>query len=151
MKKTIPVNLILLCGIICVLPAKIYSQTNQKKELKMESNQTMQKSQSSERIFIDRFVVPQESKAEFIERMNINRNLIKNLPGFVEDAVYERNDELGNLICVTVAVWESEEAIKKAREAVQAAYKKEGFNLQAMLERLNITMVERGVYTKQVK
>lgn len=117
----------------------------------MESNQTMQKSQSSERIFIDRFEVPQESKAEFIERMNINRNLIKNLPGFVEDAVYERNDELGNLICVTVAVWESEEAIKKAREAVQAAYKKEGFNLQAMLERLNITMVERGVYTKQVK
>ena len=117
----------------------------------MESNQTMQKSQSSERIFIDRFVVPQNSKAEFIERMNINRSLIKNLPGFVEDAVYERNDELGNLICVTVAVWESEEAIKKAREAVQAAYKKEGFNLQAMLERLNITMLERGVYTKQVK
>ena len=83
--------------------------------------------------------------------MNINRNFIKDLPGFIEDAVYERNDDQGNLICVTVAVWASEEAIKKAREAVLAAYKKEGFNLQAMLERLNIAMMERGVYTKQVE
>ena len=117
----------------------------------MEANQTITKSQTSERIFIDRFVVPQKSKSEFIERMNINRNFIKNLPGFIEDAIYERNDEQGNLICVTIAVWTSEEAIKKAREAVQAEYKKEGFNLQAMLERLNITMADRGVYTKHVK
>lgn len=152
MKKTIPINLILLCGIIYVFPAKIYSQTDQKqKELKMETNQTITKSQTSERIFIDRFVVPQKSKSEFIERMNINRNFIKNLPGFIEDAIYERNDEQGNLICITIAVWTSEEAIKNAREAVQAEYKKEGFNLQSMLERLNITMADRGVYTKQVK
>ncbi|HEV8285040.1 MAG TPA: hypothetical protein VGQ09_12070 [Chitinophagaceae bacterium] len=115
----------------------------------METNQIFKKTETSERIFIDRFIVPQKAKPEFIERMNINRNFIKNLPGFIEDAVYERSDEQGNLICVTVAVWTSEEAIKKAKEAVQAEYKKEGFNLQEMIERLNITMVERGVYTKQ--
>jgi heme-degrading monooxygenase HmoA len=111
----------------------------------MEANQT------SERIFIDRFIVPQNSKPEFIERMNINRNFIKTLPGFIEDKVYERIDDQGNLICVTVAVWASEEAIKSAREIVQAEYKKEGFNLPAMLERLNISMVERGVYTRQME
>jgi heme-degrading monooxygenase HmoA len=152
MKKINRVILILLCGMLYAFPDKIYSQTNQKeKESKMEANQTTTKSQTSERIFIDRFMVPQKSKPEFIERMNINRNLIKTLPGFIEDSAYERTDEQGNLICVTVAVWASEESIKNAREAVQAAYKKEGFNLPAMLERLNITMIERGVYTKQVR
>jgi heme-degrading monooxygenase HmoA len=145
MKKISPVYLILLCGILFLFPAKIYSQNNQKgKETTMETNQT------SEQIFIDRFIVPEKSKPEFYERMAINRNLIKTLPGFIEDTVYERIDEQGNLICVTVAVWASEEAIKKAREVVQAEYKKQGFNLPAMLERLNITLVDRGIYTKHV-
>jgi heme-degrading monooxygenase HmoA len=111
----------------------------------------MERNQTSERIIIDRFIVPQKSKPEFIERMDINRNFIKTLPGFIEDKVYERIDEQGNLICATVAVWSSEEAIRNAKEAVQAEYKKEGFNLPAMLERLNITMAERGIYTGQMK
>src|SRR5258708_16539110 len=128
MKTTIPIHLVLLTGIIFVFPFKIYSQTKQE-ALKMEGVETHAKSQGLERIFIDRFMVPQKSKQEFIERMNINRNFLKNLPGFVEDTIYERNDEQGNLICVTVAVWASEEAIKEAREAVQSEYKKEGFNL----------------------
>ena len=142
MKKINTASLILLWGVISLCTFKTYSQSN--KELNMTTNQT------TERIFIDRFIVPQKSKQEFLERMNINRNFIKTLPGFIEDSAYERYDEQGNLICVTVAVWASEEAIKKAREAVQAEYKKEGFDLQAMLERLNITMIERGVYTKLI-
>ena len=116
----------------------------------METNQTIPTRGISEQIFIDRFIVPQNSKTEFIKRMKINRDLIKTLPGFIEDSVYERNDEQGHVIFVTVATWASEEAIKKAKDAVQAAYRKEGFNIQAMLERLNITMAERGVYTKHV-
>jgi heme-degrading monooxygenase HmoA len=143
---------LLLYGILYVSPLNVYSQVNQKeKESKMGSDQTPIKSTSSERVFIDRFVVPQTSKQEFVERMDVNRNFIKNLPGFVEDAAYERLDEQGNLIIVTIATWENEDAIRKAKEAVQAEYKKEGFNMQAMLERLKITMMERGVYTKRTK
>jgi heme-degrading monooxygenase HmoA len=143
--KTINLIHLTLLGAFWAFPAKIYSQTPQSKtEAIME---TPKKSDVSQQIFIDRFMVPEKAKQEFIERMNINRNFIKNQPGFIEDTVYERFDEQGNLICVTVAVWASEEAIKKAREAVQTEYKKQGFNLQAMLERLNIT-IDRGVYTK---
>lgn len=32
-------------------------------------------------VFIDRFVVPNTAKAEFLERMKINRDFIKTLPG----------------------------------------------------------------------
>jgi hypothetical protein len=60
----------------------------------------------------------------FYERTSINRKFIKILPGFIEDAAYEYTDKDGNLICITVAVWENVQALNKAKEAVQAEYKK---------------------------
>lgn len=99
--------------------------------------------------FIDKFFVPEKGRQEFMERLNINRNFIKTLPGFVEDAAYEHTDEHGNLIFITIAVWENEEALEKAKETVQAAYKKQGFNLAEMIERLKITM-DRGIYQEAI-
>jgi heme-degrading monooxygenase HmoA len=98
-------------------------------------------------IFIDKFFVPANAKSEFIHRMNINRSFIKTLPGFIRDDVYVRHDEEQNLVCITIAVWESEEALAKAKLAVQAEYKREGFDPAAMIERLNIKM-DRAVYKK---
>jgi len=100
-----------------------------------------------EQIFIDRFIMPQNAKAEFAERMQINRAFIKQLSGFVNDEAYERTDEEGNFICVTIAIWASEEALKNAKELVQAEYQQQGFNLPAMLQRLDIRM-ERGQYNR---
>ena len=100
-----------------------------------------------EQIFIDRFIMPQNAKAEFTQRMQINREFIKQLPGFIGDEAYERTDDEGNLICITIAVWASEEALKNAKELVQAEYQQQGFNLPAMLQRLDIRM-ERGQYNR---
>lgn len=99
--------------------------------------------------FIDKFFVPATAKQEFNERMNNNRNFIKMLPGFLEDAAYEYTDDKGNMVCITVAHWESIDALNKAREAVQAEYKRQGFDPTEMLKRLNI-LVDRGVYTEVV-
>ncbi|MDB4926824.1 antibiotic biosynthesis monooxygenase [Mucilaginibacter sp.] len=98
-------------------------------------------------IFIDKFLVPQNAQQEFIERMNINRNFIKDFPGFIEDVAYERTDEQENLVYITIATWENEESLKNAKGLVQAEYQKQGFNMSAMLERLEIKM-ERGIYKK---
>ncbi len=95
--------------------------------------------------FIDKFTIPKSAREEFVQRMNLNRNFIKNLPGFIQDTVYERSDENGNIIALTIAVWENEEAIKKAKEAVQKEYKRIGFNPEEMLTRLNILM-DREIY-----
>lgn len=110
---------------------------------------TARKAHKDQIRFIDKFLVPANAKQEFMERVKINRDFIKKLPGFVEDAAYERTDEQGNLIFITIAVWENNEALQKAREAVQAGYKKEGFNPAAMFERLHITM-DRGMYKEAV-
>jgi len=128
--------------------AKIYSQTTPSKhDAKMKTNQSIEEPVSAEQVLIDKFIVPQNARQEFVERMNINRNFIKGLDGFVRDNVYERTDEQGNIIVVTIAVWQNEEAIKKAKEAVQEEYKRLNFNMPEMLKRLNIT-IDRGVYKR---
>jgi len=112
-----------------VLPRDIASLSNTKAQIR----------------FIDKFIVPPAAVSEFTERMNINRSFIKKLPGFIKDEAYGHTDEHGNLVCITIAVWENEDALKKAREVVQAEYKKQGFDMPAMLSRLNIVM-DRGLY-----
>ena len=76
--------------------------------------------------FIDKFFVPAAAITAFRERVLINRNFIKKLPGLIEDAAYEYTDSDGNLICITVALWQNQDALNKAKEAVQTEYKKEG-------------------------
>lgn len=95
--------------------------------------------------FIDKFIVPANAKQAFLERVAISRGFIKTIPGFIEDHAYENTDEQGNLIYVTIAVWENEEVLKKAKEVVQAEYKRQGFDMPGMLKQLNITL-ERGIY-----
>lgn len=96
-------------------------------------------------VFIDRFIVPADAVNEFKSRVQINRSLIRTLPGFIDDAAYETPEKDGSIRFVTVAEWESASAILKAKEAVQEHYKKEGFDLPGMLKRLNIIM-ERDQY-----
>jgi steroid delta-isomerase-like uncharacterized protein len=107
----------------------------------------LQRKQSKDRVsFIDKFLIPAAAKQEFYERMNMNRSFIKGLPGFIEDAAYEYTNAQGDLICITVALWENREALAKAKEAVQSEYKKQGFDAAEMVKRLNI-VVDRGIYT----
>ncbi len=97
------------------------------------------------RNLIDKFFVPANAEEEFIQRMNYNRKFIKTLPGFIKDDVYEQTGENGNLIIVTIATWENEDAINKAKEAVQAEFKRIGFNPFEFYQRLEIKL-ERGIY-----
>ena len=99
--------------------------------------------------FIDKFLVPAAAKKEFYERVNINRNYIKKLPGFIRDNAYEYTDENGNTVCITIALWKNKEALSAAKTAVQEEYKKQGFDPVEMFKRLNIT-ADRGVYKELI-
>src|SRR4030095_11481428 len=95
--------------------------------------------------FIDKFFVPATAQKEFFERMSYNRRFIKTLPGFIRQEAFEKTDEKGNMIMITIAVWENMDSVSRAKEAVGAEYKRIGFNLPDFLQRLNITM-ERDIY-----
>lgn len=100
-------------------------------------------------ILIDKFIVPDMAKAEFLQRVKINRDFIKTLSGFIRDAAYTYTSSDGKLVCVTVAVWTNREALDTAKDAVQAQYKREGFDMPGMLKRLDIT-IDRGIYKELI-
>lgn len=77
--------------------------------------------------------------------MNYNWNFIKSLPGFIEHLAYQEIDGNENLVCITIAKWESEAYLNKAKVLVKDEYLKIGFNSTEMFERLGITM-DRGIY-----
>lgn len=99
-------------------------------------------------ILIDKFIVPEEAKEEFVNRLNTNLDFIGTLPGFVKTAVYEQTDGEGEFNFVTTAFWESNEALTNAKEAVKNEYQRQGFDPPEMFERLNIRM-DRAVYREK--
>jgi predicted ester cyclase/heme-degrading monooxygenase HmoA len=105
----------------------------------------VQKSSAGEVRFIDKFLVPAAAKEIFYERVKTNRTFIRNLPGFIEDHAYEHTDTKGNLVLITVALWESQGALNDAKEKVQAEYKREGFDPATFMKKMGIVM-DRGIY-----
>jgi heme-degrading monooxygenase HmoA len=71
-----------------------------------------------QKVLIDKFVVPEESKAHFLETVRRVQAFLKTLSGFIEGFLYEKRqgDSCHNF--VTTAVWESEEAFEDAKKAV---------------------------------
>lgn len=95
--------------------------------------------------FVDKFLVPKPSMEEFRKQVKYNRAFIAGLSGYVRGEALERIDGDGNLIVVTVAVWENQDKLNEAKQAVLAEFKRIGFNPVEFYSRLNIKM-EREQY-----
>lgn len=106
---------------------------------------TLSRDNTSNVIFVDKFIVPKNAIAEFSNRMTYNRNFIKALPGFMKDDVIAFHDINEDLHLMTIAVWQNQGYLEKAKKLVQAEYKKINFNPKEMIDRLNIKM-ERQEY-----
>ena len=96
-------------------------------------------------LFIDTFTVLDNAKADFLTRVKINRDLLKTLPGFIEDHVYEKTTGDGIFNYITIAVWENEEAIENAKKQIITSYKKSGFDMPEFLKNNNINL-QRATY-----
>ena len=88
---------------------------------------------------IDAFAVPAASRAEFEAAMRRNLAFIETLPGLMSHMVFEKTSGPTTFNIVTVAVWESPEAIAAAGEKVCTYYQSIGFDMPATLARLGVT------------
>ncbi len=102
-----------------------------------------------QKVLVDLFSVPEESRVEFLENTRKVQGFLKFLPGFVEGYLYEKTDGNGQYDIITTAVWENETAIENARNEVKAEFQRLGFNPQEMMTRLKIK-TERAVYERFV-
>jgi heme-degrading monooxygenase HmoA len=87
---------------------------------------------------VDKFAVPDHARAELIERIRRTHELLRTLPGFVQDAVLEQTGGPGEFNFVTIAVWDSEESFEHARATLMARYEATGFSPQEFIARAGI-------------
>lgn len=100
--------------------------------------------------FVDRFMMPKSSFQEFVKKMEINRNFIRRIDGFIRDEKMIKEEENGQIIVMTIAIWKNEEYLENAKKLVQEEYKKTNFNPTELYEKLNITM-NREIFKNDIE
>ena len=98
-------------------------------------------------VLIDKFIVPEESKASFRAEVRKSAAFLRTLPGFVEGFVYENTDLTSPQNVVTTAVWKDEEAFQNAKKSAAEGFRKMGFNPLQIMKNLKVE-IERGVYRR---
>ena len=71
---------------------------------------------------IDRFTVPAAARTEFLTRIHVIDALLSAQPGCRAHRVFERRLDRGETAIITIAEWESPEAMTAARDRVAAEY-----------------------------
>jgi heme-degrading monooxygenase HmoA len=94
---------------------------------------------------IDRFVVPDAARAEFLRRVHMTHAVLRQQPGFIRDALLEQPGGPGQSIVLTIAEWRNLAVTEGARAAVAALHNRENFNPQDLMARLGIK-AEMGNY-----
>lgn len=87
---------------------------------------------------VDKFAVPAEGRAEFLERVASTHALLRTQKGFVRDLILEQESGPGVFNFVTLVEWTGPEVVEHVLEAVAALHKETGFDRQEMMQRLGI-------------
>jgi heme-degrading monooxygenase HmoA len=98
-------------------------------------------------VLLDEFIVPEESRVEFLEQAQHAQRVVRTIPGYVEGHIYERKNGESPYNFLTAAVWESEDAVENARRIVAREYEKQGFNPAEILQGLRIDR-RRSIYQR---
>ena len=95
---------------------------------------------------IDKFRVPASARAELLEIVHSTHQLLRTLPGFVEDFLLEQTNGGATANLLTIAVWENRQAFDSAGTLVQQRYREIGFHPAELHRRLGIE-ADLAVYT----
>ena len=87
---------------------------------------------------VDKFVVSDSAREEFLSRAHAIRDVLRRQEGFVGDRYLEKIAGPGEFNIVTIAEWKSQEHIEAAKSAVAALLKQTGFDPEEMYQRLGI-------------
>jgi heme-degrading monooxygenase HmoA len=86
---------------------------------------------------VDRFVVPNSIRAEFLDKVWQTHEVLRVQPGFLQDMLLEQHAD-GEHRIVTVVEWENESAVASAKINVKAMQRKMNFNPQEFLAQNDI-------------
>jgi hypothetical protein len=87
---------------------------------------------------VDKFVVPEPGREEFLDRVAATHALLRRQNGFVRDFILEQQSGPGEFNFVTFVEWSSQHVIDSASAAVAKLHADIGFDRQEMISRLGI-------------
>lgn len=96
---------------------------------------------------VDKFVVPNAAREEFLSRVRDTHELLRAQPGFLQDFLLEEPAGPDRFNLVTVVEWDGPESVERAKAAVMAMHKEKGFNPLGTMGRLGIK-AEIGTYKR---
>ncbi|QOL80324.1 antibiotic biosynthesis monooxygenase family protein [Pseudooceanicola spongiae] len=94
---------------------------------------------------IDKFIVPEAARDRFLDQVAQVHAVLRHCPGCLSEQVVEQCDGPGRFNIVTIAVWESAEAIEAAKRAVLASRGESGIDPASLIAELGIT-ADMAVY-----
>jgi hypothetical protein len=71
-------------------------------------------------IRVDKFVVPEHAREEFLDRVHLTHAALGAQPGFVRDATLEQSSGPGEFDFVPIVEWQNGDAVEGAHKAVVA-------------------------------
>ncbi|MFC6617520.1 antibiotic biosynthesis monooxygenase family protein [Deinococcus radiophilus] len=87
---------------------------------------------------VDKFIVPEGAKAEFLEKVHATHQLLEQQPGFVRQVLLEQHGGPGEFNIVTFVEWDNQDAIDAARQAIHELHQQLNFDPQEMWARLSV-------------
>src|SRR5437899_10402671 len=87
---------------------------------------------------VDKFVVPDAARAEFWTHVLRTHGVLREQPGFLDDALLEQRSGTGRFNVVTIVRWASEDVMATARDAVQRSHQAAGFVPAEFFQRAGI-------------
>lgn len=101
-----------------------------------------------ERVYrVDKFVVPESARDEFMTNVQEVHQLLREQPGFAYDLLLEKTSGQGTFNIVTLVAWESTDAVAEAGAAVRKMHERTGFVPRELFGRLGIT-ADRADYSE---
>jgi heme-degrading monooxygenase HmoA len=103
---------------------------------------------SSHRAYrVNKFAVPASARSQFLDRVHESLDVLRTLPGFVQNLVLEQTDGPGRFNIVTFVTWEDSAAITNAEAVMEAERARSGSDSQALIARLGIE-ADQGTYAE---
>ena len=95
---------------------------------------------------LDKFIVPEAAREEFLPRLHASREFLRKLPGFVRDFVMEQNPGTGVRHYVAFAEWTDAAALDVACAAIPDWHQSRPVDWQEMNKRLGIQSDSRNYF-----
>ena len=87
---------------------------------------------------VDSFVVPAAAKAEFVAQVHRTHELLRTLPGFVQEQLLEQDSSSEACRIVTLVEWSGADALESARAEVMKFRAREGTDPRQLMARLGV-------------